>query len=452
MRTSKSAESIRRFAVMNRMRLNNRIPRGSFVHNVLMLMSGTFVAQIIPIAASPILTRLYSPEEFGLFAVFSSLAALVTIVSTGRYELAILLPEDDKEAANIAALALTLLAMAVVLSFIALTVFNRPIAYVLGNPKVSPWLLVLPLSVFFAACYEILYYWTNRKERFARLAVTKVTISSATIGANLIMGVSRFGAGGLVLGGLAGQGVATGILAGQTWRADREVFRRISWRKMRALAHRFRKFPIFSLPADSCNSLANQVPFVIFSGFYSATIAGQFLLTQRIMGVPLSLIAKSIQDVFKQKASSDFARNGNCRAVFLKTLKSLVLLAFVPLVGFLLFAPSVFIFVFGQEWREAGIFAQLLSIMFFFRFIASPLSYVIYIAEKQNYDLIWQIGLLFLTLASLLGGVALGEPRLSVVFYSIAYSIMYIIYFFISYRFASGRDKLFGPVRRLPKE
>lgn len=425
-------------------KLRARFPHGSFGRNVLTMMSGTFVAQALPILISPILTRIYTPAEFGLFAVYMSMASILTTLSTGRYEIAVLLPEKDEDAVNVAALALVLVTGVCLLTFLVNGVFNKSIARLLGNPAVAPWLYLMPLTVFAAALYEVLYYWANRKRQFKRLAVTKVTISSSTATANLVLGAAKMGAGGLVVGGLAGQGIADSILAVQLWKENRRALRVISRADLVRIGKRYIRFPKFSLPADSLNVGSNQIPAILLSNFFGETTSGFFLLTQRVLGVPLSLIARSFLDVFKQQASCDFVERGDCRRIYLKTLKSLSLLAGIPLVLFLLFGPSLFVFVFGRAWREAGIFAQALSVMFFFRFVASPLSYVLYIAEKQNYDLIWQIGLFVLTIASFGGGAVLHDPRAGILFYTASYSLMYIVYLFMSFKFSGGHSRLRG--------
>jgi len=431
-----------RFAQPLRQKLHVRFPHGSFGRNVLTMMSGTFVAQALPIAVSPILTRIFTPAEFGLFAVYSSMALILTTFSTGRYEIAILLPEKDEDAANISALALLLLTGVCLITLLVNGVFNTTIARLLGNRAVGPWLYMMPLTVFVAALYEVLYYWTNRKAQFRRLAITKVIISSSTAAANVAMGAAKVGAGGLIVGGLAGQGAATAVLAGQLWKEDRPKLRWISAASMAKMARRYIKFPKFSLPADSINVGSNQIPAVLLSNFFGEATSGFFLLTQRVLGVPMSLVARSFLDVFKQQASRDFIDSGNCRRIYMKTFKSLCMIAGIPLAIFFLFGPPLFVIVFGPEWREAGLFARLLSAMFFFRFVASPLSYVLYLAEKQNYDLVWQIGLFSLTVASFGGGALLHNPRLGVVFYSASYSLMYIVYLFMSYHFSGGHSGL----------
>jgi O-antigen/teichoic acid export membrane protein len=142
--------------------------------------------------------------------------------------------------------------------------------------------------------------------------------------------------------------------------------------------------------------------------------------------------------VFRERASRDYRIHGNCRSVYIKTIKSLVLISILPFLVLFFAAPDLFSFVFGPSWKIAGEYTRILSLMFFFRFTSSPLSYVFYIAEKQNYDLIWQIILFIVSILSILAGVWRGSPQFSLLCFSISYSVMYLVYLYFSYTFAKG--------------
>ena len=150
------------------------------------------------------------------------------------------------------------------------------------------------------------------------------------------------------------------------------------------------------------------------------------------------LLGRSVLDVFKQKASEDFIRNGECRSIFVKTFKTLALLALVPTLALFFLSPIVFSILFGAEWQMAGEFAQILSVLFFFRFIASPLSYMFNIAEKQHLDMIWQIGLLVAAVISFYIGIQRDDLKLALIYFTALYSLMYTINLYLSYKFSKG--------------
>ena len=153
------------------MKLINKLkPKSEFNRNVLTLMTGTTIAQAIPIAISPILTRIYTPEDFGMFALYMSIASIIAIVATGRYELAIMLPKKDEDAINIVALSIIISFFVSFISLLIVFIFNTQITNILGNPEISIWLYFIPLTVLLTGIYQSFNYWSNRKKQYKRLA------------------------------------------------------------------------------------------------------------------------------------------------------------------------------------------------------------------------------------------------------------------------------------------
>ena len=140
--------------------------RSEFSRNVLTLMTGTSIAQAIPIAVSPILTRIYTPEEFGSFALYMTIVSLLSILVTGRYELAIMLPKKDEDAINLVALSILISFIISVFVFLIVFIFNTEITDWLANKAISSWLYLIPLSIFFSGLYQSLYFWNNRLDTF----------------------------------------------------------------------------------------------------------------------------------------------------------------------------------------------------------------------------------------------------------------------------------------------
>jgi O-antigen/teichoic acid export membrane protein len=192
------------------------------------------------------------------------------------------------------------------------------------------------------------------------------------------------------------------------------------------------------MPANLINMVSNQAPVILMSNFFGSAVVGFLNLSQKVLGSPLAVFSKSVSDVFRERASRDYRAHGDCRSIYLKTMKSLALISFLPFLLLFIAAPDLFAFVFGASWRTAGEYARILALMFFFRFTVSPLSYVFYIAEKQAIDLAWQVVLLGVTVLAILAGVWRGSPRFSLLCFSIGYSLMYLAYLVLSYRCAKG--------------
>ena len=420
--------------------LKKFIPKSSYARNVITLMTGTGLAQAIPIAISPILTRLYSPEDFGIFGLYMAIVAIASVLVTGRYELAILLPRNDRDALHIVALAIGLSAAVSALLLVVVLVFNGPITQLLGTSDIiAPWLYWVPASTVLMGIYTSLNYWSNRKGQYRRLAVSRVVQTSSGSLTQLGAAYAHSGPAGLVGGQLTGQLMASSLLARMIYREDQNQIKTLRWGRVRALARKYRNFPRFLIVAHGFNTASGQVPMLLLSTLFNTATAGYYMLIQRVMAAPMVLVAGALGDVFRQEASRAYIHTGNCRAIYVSTFKRLLALAVLPFTVFFFVAPALFGWVFGEPWRVAGEYARIFTPMFFLQFITSPLSSVYMIAEKQKMDLAWQICLLVLVLSAFAIGGIFSSIEIALALFSTAYCLMYAINGMISYQLANGR-------------
>lgn len=404
-------------------------------------MTGTAFAQALPIAVSPILTRLYSPEEFGRFALYMAVVMIASVLVTGRYELAILLPRQDKDALHITALAIGLSVVISAMLLLVVIFFSQPVAALLGDTTLAPWLYWVPASTLLLGFYQSLNYWINRKAQYKRMAISRTVQSGSAALAQVGTGYVGSGATGLMGGQITGQILATGVLGRLIWQEEKTQIRTINPLRCVALAKKYINFPKYLILAHGFNTASGQMPVLLLSSLFNTAAAGFFTLTQRVMAAPMSLIAKALGDVFRQEASQTYAHQGQCKAIYQRTFKRLLLIAVLPFACFFFVAPTLFAWVFGSEWRVAGEYAQILTPMAFLQFLTSPMSSMYMIAEKQKIDLLWQIGLLALVLASFFLGEYFSNERIALVFFSTSYCLMYGINGFLSYLLAIGRFK-----------
>jgi O-antigen/teichoic acid export membrane protein len=419
-------------------KLFSHFVRGEFTRDVGTLMSGTVAAQLVPILVSPLLTRLYSPGHFGTYALYFGLSAILSLLASGNYELAIVLPDEEVDAFWVAMTVILLSLTVCMLLFLCFWLLNSFISHLLGNHEIAGWLFFIPLSIFLMNVSQAFYYMGNRGQQYRSLALSKFGQMAVTVAVYILFGFTHSGVKGLILGDMAGFLFASLFLGLIYYRRHAKSWPRLSLTQIKKQAQRYRRFPQFSMQANVINMISNQAPVILMSNFFGSTVVGFLNLSQKVLASPLAVISKSVSDVFRERASRDYRLNGNCRSIYMKTLKSLVLISIIPFSILFFAAPALFSFVFGSSWRIAGEYARILSLMFFFRFTVSPLSYMFYIAEKQNFDLIWQILLLVVTISSILAGVWRGSPQFSLLCFSITYSVMYLIYLYLSYTFAKG--------------
>lgn len=376
------------------------IKKNEFSRNVLTLMSGTVIAQAIPIAIIPILTRIFTPEDFGLLALYVAFVSVLGVVSTGRYEIAVMLPDKDEDAKILLQISVFVALIFSTLILIPVMLWGKNIGVFLGNHDIVPWLYLLPASVFLTGAYHALTYWNNRSKRFKNTAISRVSQSLSQGSSQIGFGLFKI-SGGLIMGQFIGILSSTLFLLNKN-NAHGVVFDKYELAKMRKQATNYSDFPKYSVFGALCDSGAVQMPILILSKFYSASTTGMFSLTFRILNMPSSIISAAISQVLFQKVVSISNNNPNQLSNYLIKIFVFLFLIYLPVVPILLtWGDSLFAFIFGEQWREAGVYAGYLAIAVAVRFAVSPLSSVLGLKKNIKKGASWQV-LYFITISSTL--------------------------------------------------
>lgn len=405
--------------------LRRALPKSRFARSVSILAGGTAAGQAITILASPLLTRLYSPEDFGLLAVFVALLGIFGVIASLRYQLAIPLPESDEEAAHVVVLSLIIVAAMSLLATVLVIFFAQPIADVFNIPALASYLWLLPLGLLLSGIYQVFNYWAIRVKAFTPIARTKLT--QAIVAVTVKLGAYTLGPLALLLSQVTGQAVGTTSLGALTIRNRWGVFKAIRWRDIRAAAKRYVRFPIYSTWGGLFNTAGQQLPPILFAILFSPAAAGIYMIAHRVLAMPMSLIGKAIADVFFSSAA-EARRNGNLAPLVADIHAKLAHIAMPPALILILAGPDLFAFVFGADWRQAGEFARWMSVYLFFNFIASPLSTLNSVMEKQAQALSFQTVLLVSRISALGAGAVLGDIILAVAFFSFAGAICWFFW------------------------
>lgn len=413
--------------------------RDKFARDVLVVLSGSGLSQAIAIGTMPLVSRLYTPSDFGVWSLLLALVAIPASIACAKYELAIHIPERDEDALALVALAVSLGAVMSVLCLIIIAVFGNRISTALGGGVSQLALWTVPPMVFLSAAYAAVTYWFKRRGRFRAVASNNVLTRAAVAAIQVGLGWWKAGAAGLVIGGVTGQATTLALLTVEMKKRDRGLFAGVGLGALTHQARRYKEFPRFLIPSGLMEVTSAQLPSLFFSSLFGIGVLGAFSMANRMVSLPMSLLGNSVRDVFWQAASREYSRHGNCKQLFVRTAFRLAALGVVPAAIILIAGPALFAFVFGSEWSEAGQFARLLGVMFWLRFVSSPLSSMFYIAEKQQLDLVLQVTV-FLVLLSLFGLVQWTGMTATntVLVYGIVYSLKYILEFVLSFRFAGG--------------
>ena len=417
--------------------------KDAFSKNVLILFAGTTIAQAIPLAVSPVLTRLFTPEDFGLFALYFGISQIISVFMAGRYEMAIILPEKDEDAVNIVALSLAITLLISLLCLIIVLLLRFFIPTQLTNPNIVNYLLLMPITILALGVSSVFNFWLNRKEHYKSISGGKISRSIFSSFFSIGFGLTVLKTGGLIIADTIGQLVSGIFVFLKSLKYDKKLISQVSKQNMLMQAKRYKQFPKFNLLSGLLEKGSGQVPVIFLTSFFGPAITGFFSLSQRLIAAPEILISVSIGNVFRQKANVEYAEKGNCVDIFMTLFKLLLKIGIVPFTLLFVLAPFLFSFIFGPDWRVAGEYAQIMTVMFFLSFVVSPLSNMFFIAEKQRIDLIIQIFLFSFVCISFVAGYKIfNHPKIAILLYSVTYSIKYCIEFYLSFQFSKGNRSI----------
>jgi O-antigen/teichoic acid export membrane protein len=407
------------------------LQQDQFARSVGLLVGSTALGQVLTVLVTPLLTRLYAPADFGVLAVYVSIISILMVVTALRYELSITLPESEETAANLLLLSLVIVLSMSLLLGAGVLLFDEQFVSLIDSPELKPYLWLVPLGLLGAGIYQVFNFWGIRKKAFTRVARTKLNQALITILLQTVLGLLKLGPGGLLFGQTVGYMSGSGTLGVLAWKRDRQAIKKVSVAGLFQAARRYRYFPMFASGSALLNSAALFLPAILLTAFYGSSVAGWFALGLRVSMMPMVLIGRSVADVYTGEAAILVRTDLYAlERLFVRTAKQLTLLGALPATVLFLSGPWLFALVFGEEWREAGIYAQLLSVSLLAQFIMSPLSMIFSALERQGLALAWDIGRFLLVVGTLsVAEWAQVEPTAAIGFYSLSMLVAYVVMF-----------------------
>ncbi|CAB1065069.1 hypothetical protein D1BOALGB6SA_9866 [Olavius sp. associated proteobacterium Delta 1] len=415
-----------------------KFKKGSFAADVITLFKGNFTVHLLTIAVSPILSRFYMREQFGAYGLYLSICTIYGGLASWQYFQAIMLPAEDEEAIHVVVLSEIVLAGMSLVSLLLIFFWNHQIAEIFNVPMLGQWLWLIPLSVLFIGINDVLNCWFSRKKNFSFLVSTRIANSATQNGIKTLLGFLKFlKSGGLILGLLTGQLIEAIILIKKFWRNNKDLFLiSLNPATLKKAAKRYSKFPKYQSWAVLLNRLSTHMPIILLGYFFSPAVVGQYFLSHRILGIPISIFGRSVAGVFFQRLSAYATDNTDSRVFLFKTFLGLIAIGIIPLLIIGLFGPRLFSFIFGEIWFEAGQYVQILSPFYFLMFIVSPLSTALIVSEKQEFILMIQLLFLTLSFISLMIGGLSGSVKLALTLFSIGGSLRYLFELLLCFRFS----------------
>ena len=409
-----------------------------YVMNSLKLISGTLIAQVIPFIFYPVLGRLFLPSDFALLANFVAIVSIISVLVSGEYKQMILIVETEKNAINILVLALVLAILGSVICTGVLYLFENKLVTLLSQPKLSDVLWLIPVVVISLNVFELYNEWCIRHKYFGNLSLNKIVNSSA-------LSVMKVGCGfllvpiGLLVGDVIGRFISAFFCLVGMFRRKFKIKGVVSIARIRYVARKYKDCPFYLMPAQLMNSIGGQMPILILSSFFLADHVGQFTMAYSIMVLPAVIISFAVKDVFKQKANEVYVKYGNCREIYVSTMK---IISIIALLGFSFLAaisPWLFTYFLGENWNLSGVYARILCPMVAISFVAEVGGGMFVISGHIKQGMYWQFAYVLLSVLSLLLGAIIFKSMIAtIICFTIVRSILYLTNFSLTYRYSKG--------------
>ncbi len=400
----------------------------TYLRAIALLSSGQISAALLPLAAAPILGRLYLPADYGALAAYMALSGLFGAVSTLQLHQGIIAERSEQRARELVLTAtLVVAAIALVAAVVAMALFAG-MATSETYASLRGWVLVLPLTVLSAGVTAAIASLANRRAAYGDLARIPVLAAVVTVVTSILLGVMGLGVTGLFISYFLGQAMSFVVHLNIYRRLEPER-PRVGLRRLLYVGWRHRNFVRYTVPSQFLSVVSLDMPVYVLAATGSISLLGAFQRARALVSTPLSLIGGAVAQVFSQRASEQYRATGSCRGLYVRTGLGVFLLGLPPLVILMLWAPVIFRIVLGPNWGEAGEVARILAPMLLLRLVCSPLSTVFLFTGQQRLNFHLSVAALVLN-GGLVLGVAFSEIEISwcIITYAVSYAIVYIMF------------------------
>jgi O-antigen/teichoic acid export membrane protein len=359
--------------------------KGNFFRNVSILISGTALSLIVIVLTTPLLTRLYTPEEFGGYSIYVSILYTTSVMASLLYESAIPLPKEEDDAVNLLSLALIIVLGMSVLTLLVVWLFRHSMASIMNIPHLEEYLWLLPLSLFGFGVFQVLNTWLIRSEAYPYMAKGKVFMNMSQVFSQISLGLLHVGPVGLVAGEVMGRVVGSSTVLRLSFSSIRTRLNKINLRKMWTLAIRYKYFPLISSWSSILSAASGHLPVFFIAASFGSKAAGLYMLGQRVLSIPDALIGFSVKQVYFASATKQIRSTADpLNKLFWQMVWKLSGVSFLIISLIMFVAPWTFGHLFGEEWIESGTYIQVMGILYFFQMVVGPITSNFYIFEAQR--------------------------------------------------------------------
>ncbi len=406
--------------------------------SLLITLGGTSIAAVVPIVFTPIIAALYSSSSYGQYSYFLATSNVISIFFAGKYDMAILIPKEEKEANNVFSLTvlLAVISLLILYIFVALTQnFNS-----LWKAELSDNIFLLPIAAFFTSLNQIILTWKVRLGEFSKVSINKIANSFSYAILAIILVKIGFEKTGLIFSLILSMAFTT-FLVGFTKIKDGFFLARSNLKDIILVCKKYVNFPKYNIPSSFIETLALQLPIFLITNLYDIGTLGQYAMAQRVILLPVTFVISSIVPVFRHSAAKEIHETGRCVKTFKSYFVGLTICACIIFPILYLLISFFLEDILGTKWLQSIDIMKILFFSVFMRFIANPLSSVIILKEKQQLDLILQI-FLILSLGSAFYIAYLKKTSITecISYFVIVYILKYLIELIIAFNLAKKHE------------
>ena len=396
----------------------SKLFHSEILRNSSIILGGNVLGQLIAFLAYPILTRIYTDSEFGVFAAFMSVCALLTTLGTGRYEESLVVAKDREETVHLLGFSLKLLILFSFIIFTGLAFFGKSILSVFKMESIEPFWYYIPITVLFTGLIFLLNNLATREKQFKRIASAGLIQNCVNTAGKLIAGFAGFTRTGLIFSNTLS--VVTGNFPYLSLKKYLIEALKWNWREERKAALRYIDFPGFNLGRTFISGFSINLPFLILIGFFGEASLGLFSLAFTLLYRPLNLIANSLYTTLFENGASTIREKKPLLPSLKKYWKYLCFYILPFFVLAFLIARPIFIFLYGADWEESALYFQYLLPWMFMVMLVTPVYFIPILFNKQKMMLILEIICLIFRFGALAIGIYTKNFQTGILLFSLA--------------------------------
>ncbi len=398
------------------------IIESSNVRNVAKLLSANVVAQVIGLVVYPLLTRIYSPEDFGLLNLFLSIGVVLVIFGTAEYQYAIVLPKEEKKAAAIVHVGLILLLFTTIITAISVG-WTKDIAELFNSPALGKYYKYLPVFVFVSGAWNLLNYWYIRQKMYPRISGYQMSQSALLAGTKLGFGYCKITEGGLIYSSIIAPLIAIAISIAIAWRKCITPLVQFNLKDTITRAKEYRNFPLFTLPRSLINVIANQLPILLLTPIFGTERIGLWSMSLLLGFVPINMLTKAFYQVLYQHTAERVHNHQSISATFRQFTRWCTVIIIPMFMGLYWILPDLSAWLLGEVWYDAGEYIRWMLPWLFCTLITASIGFLSDVFFQQKVGLYFEIALAVMRITGLAIGIYYNDFVVAIAAYSIGSAI-----------------------------